>query len=73
MVKLKGKQYKIDFNKNKKLDKEDFKILQNKKRKIKMALTKSQRSLRLGVSKNGEPSQVNHHLKQVKDIYQKKL
>ena len=27
MVKLKGKQHKLDFNKNKKLDKLDFKIL----------------------------------------------
>lgn len=27
MVKLKGKQHKLDFNKNKKLDKQDFKIL----------------------------------------------
>jgi len=33
MVKLKGKQYKIDFNKNKKLDKEDFKILAKIKKK----------------------------------------
>ena len=27
MVKLKGQQHKLDFNKNKKLDKQDFKIL----------------------------------------------
>ena len=27
MVKIKGKQHKLDFNKNKKLDKQDFKIL----------------------------------------------
>ena len=27
MVAIKGKQYKLDFNKNKKLDKQDFKIL----------------------------------------------
>ena len=36
MVAIKGKQYKLDFNKNKKLDKEDFDILNKikiKKRK----------------------------------------
>ena len=40
MVKLKGKQYKIDFNKNKKLDKEDFKILA-KIKKVAKALKKA--------------------------------
>jgi hypothetical protein len=34
MVAIKGKQYKLDFNKNKKLDREDFDILNKiKKRK----------------------------------------
>jgi hypothetical protein len=40
MVKLKGKQYKIDFNKNKKLDKEDFKILSKIKKKNKNGISK---------------------------------
>ena len=33
MVAIKGKQYKLDFNKNKKLDKQDFKILAKIKKK----------------------------------------
>jgi hypothetical protein len=40
MVKLKGKQYKIDFNKNKKLDKEDFKILAKIKKRNKNGVNK---------------------------------
>ena len=40
MVKLKGKQYKIDFNKNKKLDKEDFKILAKIRKRNKNGVNK---------------------------------
>ena len=40
MAKLKGKQYKIDFNKNKKLDKEDFKILAKIRKRNKNGVNK---------------------------------
>ena len=40
MVKIKGKQYKLDFNKNKKLDKEDFKILAKIKKRNKNGVNK---------------------------------
>jgi len=40
MVKIKGKQYKLDFNKNKKLDKEDFKILAKIRKRNKNGISK---------------------------------
>jgi|TARA_R100000353_G_scaffold79290_1_gene59722 hypothetical protein len=40
MVKIKGKQYKLDFNKNKKLDKEDFKILAKIRKRNKNGVNK---------------------------------
>ena len=40
MVKIKGKQYKLDFNKNKKLDKEDFKILAKIRKRNKNGINK---------------------------------
>ena len=40
MVKIKGKQHKLDFNKNKKLDKHDFKILAKIRKKNKNGIIK---------------------------------
>ena len=40
MVAIKGKQYKLDFNKNKKLDKEDFDILNKIKKRKKVGVSK---------------------------------
>ena len=40
MVKIKGKQHKLDFNKNKKLDKEDFKILAKIRKRNKNGISK---------------------------------
>ena len=40
MVAIKGKQYKLDFNKNKKLDKEDFKILAKIRKRNKNGISK---------------------------------
>ena len=40
MVKIKGKQYKLDFNKNNKLDKEDFKILAKIRKRNKNGVNK---------------------------------
>ncbi len=40
MVAIKGKQYKLDFNKNKKLDKQDFKILAKIKTRHKNGVNK---------------------------------
>ena len=40
MVAIKGKQYKLDFNKNKKLDKQDFKILAKIKKRMKQSNNK---------------------------------
>jgi len=40
MAKLKGNQHKIDFNKNKKLDKQDFKILAKIKKRNKNGVNK---------------------------------
>jgi hypothetical protein len=40
MVAIKGKQYKLDFNKNKKLDKQDFKILAKIKKRNKNGVNK---------------------------------
>jgi len=40
MVKIKGKQHKLDFNKNKKLDKEDFKILAKIRKRNKNGVNK---------------------------------
>ena len=40
MVAIKGKQYKLDFNKNKKLDKEDFDILNKIKKRKRIGASK---------------------------------
>ena len=40
MVAIKGKQCTLDFNKNKKLDKQDFKILAKRKKRTKNGVNK---------------------------------
>ena len=58
---LKGNQKKLDVNKNNKIDKNDFKILQNKNKKNRASNNRARRIMsKAGLAKKGDGKDVAH-------------
>ena len=63
MVAIKGKQYKLDFNKNKKLDREDFDILNKIKKRTKVG---SSRQIKITKDTKARPKPLKDKQKKYK-------